>query len=162
MENLGTRIKNKLKERKISQKDLAKNIGITEKQIGRIVRSEVEPGVNKVKAIAKYLDIDLHELITGTSYIPSLQEQKLWRISDGAKEGYTNTRSARHIRVIMNACAMNKEQFAEKLGINLNTLEYYLEHGIPESKIILDIIELGRKADLPIDLKWFVTGTGDK
>ena len=159
IDTMGDRIKSILSEKRLSQKELAKAIGLSEKQVSRIINSEVEPGVNKVKSIAEFLNLDLHWLISGTSYNYKLQEKEYWRISDGAHPGYSDLRSARHIRIIMNACGMSKEQFANALGIELSLFDHYLDHGIPESEIILKIIDLGReKAGLPIDLKWFVTG----
>lgn len=52
----------------ITQKRLAELIGISRNTMGNIIRDEHDPGVNVVKQIAFWLDIDLHYLITGVTY----------------------------------------------------------------------------------------------
>lgn len=160
---LGERIKNILKEKGLTQKQLSIATKIPPSSIVDIIKSRVEPSVYKVQAIANYLNVDLAWLITGVEYRPELQENaEQWRISDGAKHGYNATRSAMHVRVIMNACAMDKEQFAQALGIPVTLLELYLKKGIPESDIVYKMIKLGREHGEPVDLEWFVTGLGKK
>jgi transcriptional regulator with XRE-family HTH domain len=161
--HLGNRIKSLLDKAKISQKKLATDIGLPEKTIGRIIRGEVEPGVYKVKAVADYLNVDLTWLISGVRYRPELQEAtEVWRISDGAEPGYNSLRSAKHIHIIMNACAMDKEAFARELQIPVSLLDKYLEKGIPESEIIYKMIKMAREHGEPVDLEWFVTGLENK
>lgn len=65
METLGDRIKQLIKGKGLSQKAVAKAIGMTELTLGRIIRNEVEAGYLKVKIIADFLNADLNWLITG-------------------------------------------------------------------------------------------------
>lgn len=65
MNELGDRIKSTIKDLKITQKQMAKDLGMRELTLGRIIRGEVEPGYIKVKQIADYLHVDLNWLITG-------------------------------------------------------------------------------------------------
>jgi transcriptional regulator with XRE-family HTH domain len=71
---LGERIKDILKKKGISQKKLANDLGIPESTITALLKSKYEPSVYKVKAIAKYLNLDLTWLITGVMYKSELQE----------------------------------------------------------------------------------------
>jgi len=60
------RIKAVLAERNKSSKDLAKHLGKTESTVSRWSTNEVQPSVETLYEIAKFLDVDIRELLVGT------------------------------------------------------------------------------------------------
>ncbi|NOX38739.1 MAG: helix-turn-helix transcriptional regulator [Calditrichaeota bacterium] len=69
METLGERIQFLLKKNGLRARDLAKGVNLPETTISNIINNKFEPGVNKIKKIAEFFDVDLHWLITGHIYL---------------------------------------------------------------------------------------------
>lgn len=63
LRKLGRKIVQLRTEKKISQNQLAKNIGSINTHLRRIERGEVSCGINMLRAIAAELDISVSELV---------------------------------------------------------------------------------------------------
>lgn len=59
----GKHLKSIRLEKGLSQEDLANDADIPINQIGRIERGEVNPSLSTLEAIAKAVDLKLHELL---------------------------------------------------------------------------------------------------
>ncbi len=81
METLGERIQFLLKKNGLRARDLARGVNLPETTISNIINNKFEPGVNKIRKIGEFFDVDLHWLITGHIYLG-----KTKRLSD-AREG---------------------------------------------------------------------------
>lgn len=66
--NLGEKISQARKEKKLSQRDLAKLCGMTQTQICRIENGEHKPYLKTLAKIARCLELDLGELTEGLGY----------------------------------------------------------------------------------------------
>ena len=60
------RIKAVLAERNISSKDLAKHLNKTESTVSRWCTNDVQPSVEMLYEIAKFIDVDIRELLVST------------------------------------------------------------------------------------------------
>jgi putative transcriptional regulator len=67
MEKLNyNRIKAVLAERNVSNKDLAKKLSKTESTVSRWCTNDVQPSIEVLYQIAKYLEVDIRELLVST------------------------------------------------------------------------------------------------
>lgn len=62
---LGERIKNLRKERKITQGDLAKSVGITQGFVSDLERGKTTPGSDVLLSISRFFMVDVQWLLTG-------------------------------------------------------------------------------------------------
>ena len=60
------RIKAVLAEKNVSSKDLAKNLGKTESTVSRWCTNDVQPSIEVLYQIAKFLNVDIRELLVST------------------------------------------------------------------------------------------------
>lgn len=60
------RIKAVLAEKSVSSKDLAQHLGKTESTVSRWSTNEVQPSVETLYEIAKFLKVDIRELLVST------------------------------------------------------------------------------------------------
>jgi putative transcriptional regulator len=60
------RIKAVLAEKEVSSKDLAKHLKRTESTISRWCTNDVQPSIEVLHEVAKYLDVDIRELLVST------------------------------------------------------------------------------------------------
>ena len=60
------RIKAVLAEKDVSSKDLAKHLGKTESTISRWCTNDVQPSIEVLYEVAKYLEVDIRELLVST------------------------------------------------------------------------------------------------
>jgi len=60
------RIKAVMAEKNKNSKDLAKHLGKTESTVSRWNTNEVQPSVETLYEIAKFLDVDIRELLIST------------------------------------------------------------------------------------------------
>jgi putative transcriptional regulator len=60
------RIKAVLAERDISSKELAKHLERTESTVSRWCTNDVQPSIEVLYEVAKYLDVDIRELLVST------------------------------------------------------------------------------------------------
>ena len=65
MENMGYKIKDIIKRNGIKQKDLAEKINMAKSTLNEIINSDKEPGVYKIFAIAKHLEVSVEYLLVG-------------------------------------------------------------------------------------------------
>ena len=65
MNKTGDRIAKLLKEKRISQKDLAMMVGVTESALSRYIRNEREPKIETLANLATALDTTVDYLATG-------------------------------------------------------------------------------------------------
>lgn len=61
------RIKSVLAEKDKTSKDLAKHLNKTESTVSRWCTNEVQPSVETLFEIAKYLEVDIRELLVSTT-----------------------------------------------------------------------------------------------
>lgn len=76
MNTLGRRLKDVLREKGFTQKELAANLEMPEATISNILKDKAEPGVFKIMLIASYLNIDLNWLITGRCFQEDNEKNK--------------------------------------------------------------------------------------
>lgn len=60
------RIKSVLAEKSISSKDLAAHLDKTESTVSRWCTNEVQPSIDTLYEISKFLKVDIRELLTST------------------------------------------------------------------------------------------------
>lgn len=60
------RLKAVLAEKNISSKDLSQHLGKTESTVSRWSTNEVQPSVETLYEISKYLNVDIRELLVST------------------------------------------------------------------------------------------------
>lgn len=68
MQGIGARIKQILRENKQSQKELSRATGIPESTLSDIIKEKKEPGMDKVRLIAEFLEVDLNWLVKGEAF----------------------------------------------------------------------------------------------
>ena len=87
MEKMGERISKLLKEMNISQKDLAKMIGVTESALTRYIKNEREPKIEVLANLATALNTTVDYLTTGSK--PETDFDEIYRLV--ARSSYTLT-----------------------------------------------------------------------
>lgn len=87
MEKLGDRIASLLKERHITQKDLAYAVGVTESALSRYINNEREPKIEVLANLATALDTTVDYLTTGAKSETDFDE--IYRLV--ARSSYTLT-----------------------------------------------------------------------
>jgi putative transcriptional regulator len=60
------RIKSVLAEKNVTSRDLAKRLKKTETSVSRWCTNDMQPSIEVLFAIAKYLDVDVRELLVKT------------------------------------------------------------------------------------------------
>jgi transcriptional regulator with XRE-family HTH domain len=60
------RIKAVLAEKNVSSKDLAAHLDRTESSVSRWCTNDIQPSIEVLYKIAKYLDVDIRELLVAT------------------------------------------------------------------------------------------------
>lgn len=68
MQGIGARIKQILRENKQSQKELSQATGIPESTLSDIIKEKKETGMDKVRLIAEFLEVDLNWLVKGEAF----------------------------------------------------------------------------------------------
>lgn len=61
------RIKSALAEKNKSSKDLASHLGKTESTVSRWCTNEVQPSIETLYEISKFLEVDIRELLVSTA-----------------------------------------------------------------------------------------------
>ncbi|MFN4365704.1 helix-turn-helix transcriptional regulator [Chryseobacterium hispalense] len=61
------RIKSVLAEKNKSSKDLARHLGKTESTVSRWCTNEVQPSIETLYEISKFLEVDIRELLVSTA-----------------------------------------------------------------------------------------------
>ncbi len=151
MDTFGSRLKALLKRAKVSQALLAEKTKIPLRTISSYANDDIEPGIEKVKAIAGVLHADLNRLVFGVKYNPDFEEPvKPWRVSDGAEE-YAVSADAVYKRLRIILLFTSEERFKEIMkdtpadfGIKLNALN--------------TLIEVAREDGFKEDIFWLLTG----
>lgn len=65
MQGIGARIKQILEDREQTQKELSQATGIPESTLSDIIKEKKETGMDKVRLIAEFLEVDLNWLVKG-------------------------------------------------------------------------------------------------
>lgn len=65
MITLGQKIKDKLLEKNLSQKELANKLELPESTISALIKDKYEPGIFKIRAIADFLNVSIDWLMGG-------------------------------------------------------------------------------------------------
>lgn len=60
------RIKSVLADKNKTNKDLSKHLGKTESTVSRWTTNEVQPSIETLYEISKFLDVDIRELLVST------------------------------------------------------------------------------------------------
>lgn len=89
MEKLGERIAVLIKERHISQKDLAAMVGVTESALSRYINNEREPKIEVLANLATALNTTIDYLTTGAK--PETDFDEIYRLV--ARSSYTLSES---------------------------------------------------------------------
>lgn len=66
------RLKSLRLSKRLSQQDVADYLGITRQAYGRYENGQAEPGIENLRKLAKFFDINLEYLIDGKKYIKVL------------------------------------------------------------------------------------------
>ncbi len=143
---LGERIKLAIKQRGITQKKLSEITGIPQSSLVDIIKSRVEPSVDKVRNIAQALGLNLNWLILGTDYNPELQENPVWRVSDGGGKYSTSSGSfSKRMRILYMYLPTDKPR---------PELDYWEEC----FDILNNLVQLAREHGFKEDIMWVLTG----
>ena len=95
MNRIGARIKQILKAKKQTQKELSRASGIPESTLSDILRGKKEPGIDKMRLIAEFLKVDLHWLVEGKSFLEAdYREGKIAENIATSEYGVKNQKSA--------------------------------------------------------------------
>ena len=94
----GERLLSTRKKKKISQDELAKQIGVHAPVIGRYERDEVKPSIETAFKIAKALEVSLDYLVGNTDL--ELDTEILKRVEDVSKLSNDNKK---HIYILLDA-----------------------------------------------------------
>jgi len=87
MKKIGARIRQLLKEREMSQKELSRATGIPESTLSDIIKEKKDPGISRIGLIAEALEADLHWLVSGETYRES--EAAAGQVAEpGGRRGY--------------------------------------------------------------------------
>lgn len=108
MSNFNNQLKTLRQEYNLSQQELADKIGISKSSINMYERGEREPGIETVKRIADFFNVDVDYLF-GVSDIKKRREFKVTR---------TNKSIAHNIRHHREQANLSQKEFADLLGID--------------------------------------------
>ena len=112
MSNFNNQLKTLRQEYNLSQQELADKIGISKSSINMYERGEREPGIETVKRIADFFNVDVDYLF-GVSDIKKRREFKVTR---------TNKSIAHNIRHHREQANLSKKEFADLLGVDETTI----------------------------------------
>ena len=99
MEKLGDRIIALLKEKHISQKDLAMMVGVTESALSRYISNEREPKLEVLANMATALDTTVDYLTTGAKSETNFDE--IYRLVARSSYTLTETQKMQIIEAVM-------------------------------------------------------------
>lgn len=99
MEKLGERIAALLKERHISQKDLAMMVGVTESALSRYINNEREPKLEVLANLATALDTTVDYLMTGAKAKTTFDE--IYRLVARSSYTLSETQKMQIIEAVM-------------------------------------------------------------
>lgn len=99
MEKLGERIAALLKERHISQKDLAMMVGVTESALSRYINNEREPKLEVLANFATALDTTVDYLMTGAKAKTDFDE--IYRLVARSSYTLSETQKMQIIEAVM-------------------------------------------------------------
>ena len=99
MEKLGDRIIALLKEKHISQKDLAMMVGVTESALSRYINNEREPKLEVLANMATALDTTVDYLTTGAK--PETNFDEIYRLVARSSYTLTETQKMQIIEAVM-------------------------------------------------------------
>lgn len=99
VEKIGERIATLLKEKHISQKDLAMMIGVTESALSRYINNEREPKLEVLANLATALDTTVDYLTTGAK--PETDFDEIYRLVARSSYSLTETQKMQIIEAVM-------------------------------------------------------------
>lgn len=99
MENLGDRITLLLKDKHITQKDLAYSVGVTESALSRYINNEREPKLEVLANLATALDTTVDYLTTGAK--PETDFDEIYRLVARGSYALTETQKMQIIEAVM-------------------------------------------------------------
>jgi len=99
VEKLGERIAALLKERHISQKDLAMMVGVTESALSRYINNEREPKLEVLANLATALDTTVDYLMTGAKAKTTFDE--IYRLVARSSYTLSETQKMQIIEAVM-------------------------------------------------------------
>lgn len=99
MQKLGDRITELLKEKNITQKDLAMMIGVTESALSRYINNEREPKIEVLANLATALDTTVDYLTRGTK--PETDFDEIYRLVARSSYSLTEKQKMQIIEAVM-------------------------------------------------------------
>lgn len=99
MEKIGERISTLLKEKKITQKDLALMAGVTESALSRYINNEREPKIEVLANIATALDTTVDYLTRGAK--PETDFDEIYRLVARSSYALTEKQKMQIIEAVM-------------------------------------------------------------
>lgn len=100
MNTLGDRINALLKEKHMTQKDLATMIGVTESALSRYISNEREPKIEVLANLATALDTTVDYLTTGAK--PETDFDEIYRLVARSSYSLTEDQKIKIIKAVMN------------------------------------------------------------
>lgn len=100
MNTLGDRINALLKEKHMTQKDLATMIGVTESALSRYISNEREPKIEVLANLATALDTSVDYLTTGAK--PETDFDEIYRLVARSSYSLTEDQKIKIIKAVMN------------------------------------------------------------
>ena len=99
MKTLGERIVKLLDDKRISQKDLASLIGVSESALSRYINNEREPKIEVLANLATALDTTIDYLTTGKK--PETDFDEIYRLVARSSYELTETQKMQIIQAVM-------------------------------------------------------------
>lgn len=99
MEKLGERIVGLIKERNLTQKDLATMAGVTESALSRYINNEREPKLEVLANLATALDTTIDYLTTGAK--PETDFDEIYRLVARGSYSLTEAQKMQIIKAVM-------------------------------------------------------------
>ena len=96
---LGNFIKNLRKEKNMTQKDLAKKIGLTDKAISKWERGLSFPDITILNSLAEVFDVDVSEILNGERGINKISNEDIEKKIEEAVEKVTLKKEKRERRI---------------------------------------------------------------
>lgn len=113
MSTFNNQIKKLRQEHNLSQQELADKIGMSKSSVNMYERGEREPGIETVKRIADFFDVDVDYLFG----ISDIKKRRSFTIGEK-----TNRSIAHNIRHHREQAKLTQKQFADMLGVDEKTV----------------------------------------
>lgn len=126
----GKRIRKKLEEKKMSQKELAEKVGVTEVSMSRYLNGERVMSSYVLARMAKALDVTMEYIMLGENMAKSYEQlqDKREQEYDTPYNGAIKKKSIRHKKYVEQMKGENKTMEEIKVNDNVNHSSHYEGH----------------------------------